>query len=147
MFVTFTLIPSKTLINKYYIICAEMILRWMKKWMGSNRLASIASMRSSCTTACCLIQVILKLYCSIGTPAHSNFKGRYIVGRIATDAPSTHCGRRAADARPKCGRRIAADAQFAAPTMNYYASAACVKARYTSLIVVGFPGISNVSLP
>ena len=46
-------------------------------------------------------------------------KGRYIVGRIAADAPSTHCGRRtAADARPTCGRRIAADAQFAAPTMN-----------------------------
>ena len=75
-----------------------------------------------------------------------NTKGRYIVGRIAADAPSTHCGQRtAADTlrSTDCGRR-AADAQFAAPTMNYYASAACVeclKALYKSHIVVGFPGI------
>ena len=58
-------------------------------------------------------------------------KGRFIVGRSVG---------RTSDSS---GRRIAADAQFAAPTMNYYASAASSK-LVTELYC---SGISNVSLP
>ena len=59
----------------------------------------------------------------------------FIVGRVASAA----IGRALASS----GRRIAADAQFAAPTMNYYASAASSKLVTESYC----SGISNVSLP
>ena len=63
----------------------------------------------------------------------------FIVGRVASDARRPHAGRTS----DSSGRRMAADAQFAAPTTNYYASAASSK-----LVIESYcNGISNVLLP
>ena len=90
--------------------------------------------------------ILLKVFFSITADALQPTRNRRATdaqptrNRRATDAQPTR-NRRATDAQPTCGRRIAADAQFAVPTMNYYASAACVecfKAGYKSHILVGF---------